>query len=313
MKNIICIVLLGFLLNFKLFSQIPNFVPTDSIVGWWPFNGNANDESGNNNHGTIFNTILTEDRFGNPNACYQFDVNKYISVVDNNFFRDSNFTISYWFYQDSLNYDYTNRGGVFFGDSGPGSISILLNKDYKYIRACSNIISASGNDIFPINNWYHVVLVHDGSNALNKVYINNELEYETNITEICFTQNISYLLFGKNYFTVSADYHQGKLDDIGIWNKVLNENEITNLFYESINANVSEEIIKPNFLFPNPSSDFIYFNLKTKKQIVIQDINGKLISKELYSISENQIDIQKLNKGIYFLIIDAVRYRIVKN
>ena len=27
------------------FGQVPNYVPTNGLVGYWPFNGNANDES----------------------------------------------------------------------------------------------------------------------------------------------------------------------------------------------------------------------------------------------------------------------------
>jgi hypothetical protein len=33
-------------------QNVPNYVPTNGLVGWWPFNGNANDESGNGNHFT---------------------------------------------------------------------------------------------------------------------------------------------------------------------------------------------------------------------------------------------------------------------
>ena len=34
-------------------QNVPSYVPTNGLVGWWPFNGNANDESGNNNNGTF--------------------------------------------------------------------------------------------------------------------------------------------------------------------------------------------------------------------------------------------------------------------
>jgi hypothetical protein len=34
-------------------AQVPSYVPTNGLVGWWPFNGNANDESGNGNNGTV--------------------------------------------------------------------------------------------------------------------------------------------------------------------------------------------------------------------------------------------------------------------
>ena len=37
------------LLNVTM-AQVPNYVPTNGLVGWWPFNGNANDESGNGNN-----------------------------------------------------------------------------------------------------------------------------------------------------------------------------------------------------------------------------------------------------------------------
>ena len=45
-------------------AQVPSYVPTSGLVGWWPFNGNANDESGNGNNGSIFGASLTTDRFG---------------------------------------------------------------------------------------------------------------------------------------------------------------------------------------------------------------------------------------------------------
>jgi hypothetical protein len=51
------------------------------LLAYYPFNGNANDESGNGNHGTIHGPVLTEDRFGNPNSAFSFDgVDDYIDL-----------------------------------------------------------------------------------------------------------------------------------------------------------------------------------------------------------------------------------------
>lgn len=47
------LILAVFTLGSTAFSQIPNYVPSNGLVGWWPFNGNANDESGNGNNGTV--------------------------------------------------------------------------------------------------------------------------------------------------------------------------------------------------------------------------------------------------------------------
>ena len=48
-------------------------IPSNGLVGWWPFNGNANDESGNGNNGTVNGASLTTDRFGNLSNAYLFD------------------------------------------------------------------------------------------------------------------------------------------------------------------------------------------------------------------------------------------------
>ena len=54
-------------------AQVPSYVPANGLVGWWPFNGNANDESGNGNNGTVNGATLTSDRFGTNNKAYLFD------------------------------------------------------------------------------------------------------------------------------------------------------------------------------------------------------------------------------------------------
>jgi hypothetical protein len=73
------------MINIECNAQIPNYVPTNGLVGWWPFNSNANDESGNGNNGTVNGAILTTDRFGQANSAYSFDgVNDNISPLQNN-------------------------------------------------------------------------------------------------------------------------------------------------------------------------------------------------------------------------------------
>jgi hypothetical protein len=45
----------------------------DGLVAYYPFNGNADDESGNGNHGTVYGATITEDRFGNTESAYSFN------------------------------------------------------------------------------------------------------------------------------------------------------------------------------------------------------------------------------------------------
>ena len=57
-------------ITFKI-SSLP--IPTNGLVAWYPFNGNANDSSGNGNNGTVHNATLSADRFNNPNSAYSFN------------------------------------------------------------------------------------------------------------------------------------------------------------------------------------------------------------------------------------------------
>ena len=56
-------------------------ITTEGLVAYYPFNGNANDESTDGHDGTVYGATLTTDRFGNSNSAYSFDgINDYICV-----------------------------------------------------------------------------------------------------------------------------------------------------------------------------------------------------------------------------------------
>ncbi|MFM7978911.1 MAG: hypothetical protein ACKPKO_06305, partial [Candidatus Fonsibacter sp.] len=78
-------------------QNVPSYMPTNGLVGWWPFNGNANDESGNNHNGTVNGATLTSDRFGNVNSAYSFDgINDYIVTSNINNGIPGDYTLSVW-------------------------------------------------------------------------------------------------------------------------------------------------------------------------------------------------------------------------
>jgi hypothetical protein len=71
------------IVTFAATNTLPSYVPTNGLVGYWGFNGNANDQSGNGNNGTVNGATLTTDRFGNSNSAYSFDGNDFIEIADN--------------------------------------------------------------------------------------------------------------------------------------------------------------------------------------------------------------------------------------
>ena len=70
--NKIKLMLILTLLFANTFAQV---IPTNGLVAYYPFNGNANDYSLNANNGTVIDATLTADRFGNTNSAYQFNGN----------------------------------------------------------------------------------------------------------------------------------------------------------------------------------------------------------------------------------------------
>ena len=68
-----------------------------SLLLYMPFNGNANDESGHGNNGTVSGAILATDRSGNPNRAYSFDGwNNLIEIPDLVESTTPEFSISVW-------------------------------------------------------------------------------------------------------------------------------------------------------------------------------------------------------------------------
>lgn len=250
MKSIYTIALL--MLSLSAFSQV-NL--KNGLVACYIFNANADDESGNGNHGTVNGATLITDRLGKPNSAYRFDGFSYISLVPEPF-KNKNYSYSLWVNLDELPFEGDNNS--FFSIGGPGadqSISVLN----KYGNSTNIGFNAGGyNTGSPavsnnltgrlpiIGKWYHVVSVRD--NISIKLYVdgvliaNNSANIGTNGTDAAYA-NPTYAEIGSR---VGADgYFQstkGVVDDIHIYNRPLTADEVTALFdgnIISITANQS--------------------------------------------------------------------------
>lgn len=87
------------LILFGLILNINAQIPTNGLVGYWPFNGNSNDVSGNNLNGVVNGAVITSDRFGNENSAYAFDGNSYIEIAPSPSINTANLdavSISIW-------------------------------------------------------------------------------------------------------------------------------------------------------------------------------------------------------------------------
>jgi hypothetical protein len=211
-------------------QSVPSYVPTNGLVGWWSFNGNANDESGNGNNGTVNGAALTTDRNGVANTAYSFDGNSdYIDCGNSSSVNlNGDLTISAWIYANNFNTDHgiVSKSGLYdFITNSPFSQPPLDKLRFEADNApflFSNSIQS--------NQWLHAVAVY--STTLGKsIYLNGTL-FASNTQVGTVTPNTTYNLYlgAHQPFAVNNWSWDGKLDDIGIWNRALTQQEISNLY-----------------------------------------------------------------------------------
>ena len=266
MKSITILSAVIFLLGLSISSiaQVPYYVPSNGLVGWWPFNGNANDESGNLNNGTVNGTTLTTDRFGNVAKAYSFDgVNDNINL---NTHLPNVFSASLWVNVANFK-TYTVAGPNYVGsevlstfDNSTGFSGFRMGLDglqVNYGKHSSSFWLPSGygnaqaHNLISINNWCFLVATYDGNKL--KYYVNGTLD--TTITS-SFVQNNKNIFLGARGFNVTGPnfFLDGKIDDVGIWNRALTQLEITNL-YHSNNLNICNLINSATFNVPSQTTN----------------------------------------------------------
>jgi hypothetical protein len=250
-KIILSMFLLGTLLSAN--AQVPNYVPSNGLVGWYPFSGNANDQSGNGNNGTVNNATLTTDRFGNTGMAYGFDgVSSYIymgNISKLNNTQDSTITISTWLNYNtksgdmdlvSLRANNNNCFSLVYNRLGSGK---LFGTQYNAssVKESNAVITNSLNS----GQWYHVVISIDNLTNIGKIYLNGSIAGQ--VTGISTSLSNLKLNIGSrhDFNDVRNSYFSGNLDDIGIWNRALTTTEISDL-YNGCKLSISKEPMSQN-------------------------------------------------------------------
>jgi hypothetical protein len=211
---------------------IPEYIPTEGLVGWWPFNANADDESGNGNFGTVNRAKLCEDRFEKKSKAYQFDgIYSYIAVELHNqsLLLDNNFTISFW---TKLNFNNNNdQTFISKGDGFSNEYSIFCSQEYEIEFIDHGKMLQPNFKFQGFNSWTNIVCTMD--HGIGSIYIDGSLVYNITTAKVILPSNLP-LVFGATFepgtnTPIRNSYLNGKLDDVGIWNRVLTKDEILKL------------------------------------------------------------------------------------
>ncbi len=324
MKKIILLASLVFSIN--AFAQVPSYVPTNGLQAWWPLDGNANDLSSSINNGTVNGAISTTDRFGNTNKAYSFNgINQWIEIPDNATLKpQTTISISGWAVLDSseqsnfprlINKSHSqsqnyasyqiiggNRGQDSLGRSG---FTVRTSTSYNW--------TGHGGSIDLLNTWFHFTATYNGQSM--KYYINGQLVKTVNQTGT-IVYNTENLLFAKGKDGLgNVDYTKCKLDDIGIWNRELTQQEITNLHNTNtvgINENIQSNLFS---VFPNPVQSLI--NVKADNKIIgevytIYDNTGRVVLTGKINSNNTTIELGNLSGGIYIFSVGVNKKQMFK-
>jgi len=283
------------------------------LVAYYPFNGNANDASGNGNNGIVNGPTLTTDRFTNPDMAYYFAGNDMNNIMISPFIPPQLTSVSIWF-NPIDNGSGGNQRSVLFSNQ-----QMFVNHDAMSVFMADGIIhfgfiNTAGvgfeilsNSPISLNQWHFIVCILDNNKNM-KMFLDTISQNQTitwsgtyngqNVTNIgnCYQDNDSF---------------DGSLDDVRIYNRALSESEIQTLYNEggwlSIPSSISSDFNIE--IYPNPTSEKVYIKSDKTLHIKVYNMLGEQIitgtNKDLSFVTLNQ-------KGIYLFELSSNKNTIYK-
>lgn len=228
-----------------LFAQSADTcVPSPTgLVGWWPGDGNANDQAGSND-GTLLGGVSFEP--GKVGQAFAFDGDTAAVKIGASPALDvgsgGGLTIEAWINPSDLSIRSPlmewNRGGTSSleygvhlfvlqpGDFGLGAGGLFANLS-EADGTPHYLISAAGT-IEP-NAWQHVAVTYDKTTGLARLYRNGEIVAEVNFGTI--VPATSYDLYlGRGPALDGTQFYLGLLDEVSIYNSALSPSDIQAIY-----------------------------------------------------------------------------------
>ena len=233
-------------------GQLPNYVPSDGLVAWYPFNGNVQDESGNGLHASEFAVAFVENRANAPASCIELSApNSKVVTPVLGLSGGQSRTVAFWVSKVSLNehWGFTNAvgshqngdpGGAFGCGFNFGNLQgVTIDVENGAVTYQSNLDSASmgwAHYAFAVPDVPEVraedVLVYENGELLENVLSFASPERLLN------TLSWEFIIGGAEGFSGSLglfedqnlDFGNPKIDDVGFWSRALSSDEIQALY-----------------------------------------------------------------------------------
>ncbi|KJU86726.1 FG-GAP repeat-containing protein [Candidatus Magnetobacterium bavaricum] len=204
------------------------------LIAWYPFNGNANDDSGNGNNGVVHGATLTTDRAGSTNSAYSFNgADSYIGVPDKDGLTlgANPFTIATWVYFNQVNpqspfvaHDEggggTNKWIFWYDEQGSGNASSGPALRF-HVNGTALTPTDAGYASWQPNKsqWYHVAVTRSGDSY--NFYVDGVMIGASKNSTV-IPNPAAELTIGR----AEALYLNGSLDDVRLYKRALSATEI---------------------------------------------------------------------------------------
>ena len=200
---------------------------TNGLVAYYPFNGNANDESGYNQNGTVFGAQLVDGKYGNTNSAYFFDgIDDYIEIADNPVHNPADqMSVTAWIKIENLPGEYF---AISKGQEIPYSLGTRLGKYWVKFGNQSSIFVHLYSQTVPDGKWHYIVGTYDGTKA--KLYVDGKLEDEKDLNGPLL-RDTHPLAIGREAVQLE-NYFPGTIDEVRIYNRPLKTYEIKELMFD---------------------------------------------------------------------------------
>lgn len=280
--------------SFIFLFVIASSVHAQTPVASYSFNnGNADADVGTLD-GTVYGATLTQDRFGNTNAAYNFDGDAYIDFsatdpIGNN----SDVSACLWLrsetavvVSDTVTIVSTNNQYLLSTGGETNSIGYAMawnDGSVVSIRHTSSNLGWSEYTGFTDDDvWSHTCFTYDNTNQLIKLYLNGNAINVENTSSGSWTHVQDGFRIG-NTVVVASDYgFVGDIDDLFLYNTVLSDAQVDSLYSLSdplsIDENKNSENSSSIKIFPNPSNSWVTITFdKDATLLEIFDLSGKKV------------------------------------
>lgn len=197
-------------------TQAKPDIRNDSLIAYYPFNGNAVNENGKGFNGTVYQATLTTDRFGNADSAYAFDgLQSYIELPTELGPLPAPYALGFWV-QSSAQGTMT-AFSVTKGDPYSADLNFTFNAGYALSVSIDgstpSVINYGAPGALTDGAWHFIFLQYVGTTY--QLFVDGALEGSMQNGSAIMTSD-SVVRFGRGSAS-PGNFWSGSIDDPSIW------------------------------------------------------------------------------------------------